>query len=417
VKERNSLFRVLTIIASAWTLFAGAIACAQTHTGPPPRPTSATSPFVGPWDLAELRKPVDFTVCGESDGLQKILYRNESLGGRPTRVFAYYGAPKNAPGRVPAMVLVHGGGGTAFPQWVRLWVDRGYAAVAMDLAGHGADGKRLPDGGPEQDDGAKFRDVAKGLRETWSYHAVAAVIRGVSFLGGRPEVDPNRIGITGISWGGYLTCIVAGLDDRLKLAVPVYGCGFLYDDSSWTGILKSLPDRLRQTWIDNFDPSVYLPNCRMPILFVNGTNDQHYRMDCYQRSYRLVGGPRTLCVTVRMPHSHQHGWAPKEIGIFADSILTGGKPLPRFSLVRRRDDRVEASFTAAVPIAKADLNYTLDRGPWPDRKWQTQPADLRDGRIRTTLPEGRPIAYFLTVTDRRGATVSTEHEVIPPTGQ
>jgi len=29
--------------------------------------------------------------------------------------------------------------------------------------------------------------------------------------------------VTGISWGGYLTCIVAGIDDRLKAAVPVYG--------------------------------------------------------------------------------------------------------------------------------------------------------------------------------------------------
>ena len=34
-----------------------------------------------------------------------------------------------------AMVLVHGGGGTAFDAWVRAWVKAGYAAIAMDTCG------------------------------------------------------------------------------------------------------------------------------------------------------------------------------------------------------------------------------------------------------------------------------------------
>ena len=55
---------------------------------------------------------------------------------------------------------------------------------------------------------------------------MADVIRGVSLLASLPDVDSKRLGITGISWGGYLTCIVASLDDRLRVAVPVYGCGF-----------------------------------------------------------------------------------------------------------------------------------------------------------------------------------------------
>ena len=31
--------------------------------------------------------------------------------------------------KVPGMVLVHGGGGTAFASWVKRWNDRGYAAM------------------------------------------------------------------------------------------------------------------------------------------------------------------------------------------------------------------------------------------------------------------------------------------------
>jgi hypothetical protein len=52
-------------------------------------------------------------------------------------VFAYIGYPPNASknNKVPAVILVHGGAGTAFPQWVKIWNDKGYAAIAMDLEG------------------------------------------------------------------------------------------------------------------------------------------------------------------------------------------------------------------------------------------------------------------------------------------
>ena len=44
-------------------------------------------------------------------------------------------------------------------------------------------------------------------------------------------------------------------------AAPVYGCGFLQDDSAWVPILNSLPADEKQEWIENFDPSRYLPRC------------------------------------------------------------------------------------------------------------------------------------------------------------
>ena len=55
--------------------------------------------------------------------------------------------------------------GTAFKEWAELWARRGYVALAMDLAGQGPDRKRLPDGGPAQDDGTKVADVP--VMEAW----------------------------------------------------------------------------------------------------------------------------------------------------------------------------------------------------------------------------------------------------------
>src|SRR6185503_7861002 len=107
--------------------------------------------------------------------VQEVFYEGAPLRGRPTRVFAYLGRPAGqSVRRRPAMVLVHGGGGKAFKAWAEHWVERGYVALAMDLAGNGLDG-RLPDGGPDQSDQVKFRNFTDAeVGDMWSYHAVAA---------------------------------------------------------------------------------------------------------------------------------------------------------------------------------------------------------------------------------------------------
>ena len=129
----------------------------------------------------------------------------------------------------------------------------------------GPTAKRLPDGGPEQDDEHKFRNFAESeANQMWTYHAVAAVVRGHSLLASRPEVDSSRIGITGISWGGYLTCIVAGIDDRLKVAVPVYGCGFLHEDSAWLPTIRQDDDRSAGSLGRSVRPLALPPGSTLP---------------------------------------------------------------------------------------------------------------------------------------------------------
>jgi dienelactone hydrolase len=285
-------------------------------------------------------------------------------------------------------------------------------ALAMDLAGHGPDGKRLPDGGPDQDDEGKFRDFNDAqARRMWTYHAVAAVLHGHALLAARDDVIASRIGVTGISWGGYLTCIIAGIDDALKVAVPVYGCGFLEDNSAWLPRFKTMIPEQRKRWVSFFDPSRYLAGVRCPILFVNGTNDFAYPLDSYQRSYRLVPvRQRTLCVTVRMPHGHYEGWAPQEIGLFVDSCVKGGKPLAELGALTIAKGQISVPVrSATVPLVSAKLHYTTDTGAWQNRNWKTVDAKVCQSQIQAKLPADRPLVAFLTATDERGAVVSSEH--------
>lgn len=362
----------------------------------------------------EALKKTPPATWGETKGLvREVYYEGEPYKGKPTRVFAYYARPKEGTGPFPAMLLVHGGGGQAFAEWANLWAERGYVALAMDTAGQGPGRKRLADGGPDQGDDTKFRDFTDAdAQEMWTYHAVAAVVRGHSFLAAQPEVDREKIGITGISWGGYLTCIVSGIDDRLKVSVPVYGCGHLAENSTWLSRFEKMSPEQRARWTKFFDPREYLAGVSCPILFMNGTNDFAYPLDSYQKSYRHVKGPVDLCVTVRMPHGHQQGWAPKEIGLFADSVFKGGAPLARLGKLETVEGQARASIVSKTPITKGQLHYTTDTGAWQKREWKSLDAIVADGKVAGAIPTGRPIVYFLTVTDERGAVSSSEHAEI-----
>ncbi len=371
----------------------------------------ATAPranhFTGPWDLKALHVVPAATWGKQTNLTQEVYYEGEPFQGQPTRIFAYYARPAKGSGPFPAMLLVHGGGGKAFREWAEHWAQRGYVALAMDLAGHGPDGP-LPEGGPDQNDQNKFRDfTGSEVNQMWSYHAVAAVIRGHSLLASQKEVDRNRIGITGISWGGYLTCIVAGLDDRLKVAVPVYGCGFLHQNSAWRPRFESMSEAQRHRWVHAFDPSRYLSGVRCPILFLNGSNDFAYPLDSYQKSYQQIKGPITLSVKVRLRHGHI--WTFGEVDYFVDGVLKGGEPLPNLKPMNINDGLATTTFYSKVPVTKAELNYTIDVGEWQKRSWKTVPAEMTNGRVTARLPTGRPLVCYFSVTDRRETTVSTPH--------
>ncbi|MHB1457545.1 MAG: alpha/beta hydrolase family protein [Armatimonadota bacterium] len=353
----------------------------------------------------------------ENHSVKAMFYDGVPFRGKPTRVFAWYGLPKMTKGqKVPAMVLIHGGGGTAFESWVRLWNARGYAAIAMDTCGSVPKGtysnwERHEYGGPAGWGGADQIDWP--ISDQWTYHAIADVILANSLLRSFPEIDKNKIGVTGVSWGGYLTSIIVGVDNRLKFAVPVYGCGFFMDGAMWQGFLGSMGKEKGACWAKQWDPSVYLKYAKMPILWVNGTNDFAFFMDIWQESYRATKGPHTLCLRVNMPHGH--GGAsenPEEIHTFANYFCKDGDPLAKIGKQGQSKGKVLAKYESAVPIKSVELNFTKDSGNWPDRKWETIPAQVEEDRVTAQLPDGVEV-YYMNLIDNRGNIISTEHVEIP----
>lgn len=363
-------------------------------------------------------QPPAVTWIDQDGPVRALTYAGEPFHGQPTRVFAYFASPatlaaephaggEDAP-RVPGIVLVHGGGGRAFPDWAQLWAQRGYAAIAMDLAGCGPDGQRLPDGGPDQGDETKFRAIDQPVEDQWPYHAVADVILAHSLLRSLPGVDPDRTGLTGISWGGYLTCIVAGLDPRFRVAMPVYGCGFLRDNSVWVPHqFEQMTPEQASRWVALWDPSQYIGHAAMPLVFLNGTNDFAYPLDSYAKTCRLVPGEKHFSIQVQMPHGHIFDFP--ECFRFIDQFLCGGEPLPVVGRPEITDGRVRATVESTEPIAAAHLHYTL--GPHtenPTREWTTQPLEVHGDHIEGAAPPASATVWYVDVIDHRQATVSSE---------
>jgi dienelactone hydrolase len=395
-----------------------------------PSPAAPAVPAVE-WDKALWEAPEVFSVPAESglkeeDNIRPVFYEGPAVDGRPTRIFAWLGIPAGGDGKkLPAMVLVHGGGGTAFRNWVKSWNERGYVALAMDTSG------KIPttmetaepvpteshsDAGPHP--AMVFAHALKPAQEQWAYHGVAAIIAANSLLRSLPEVDPERIGLTGISWGGILTEIAAAQDGRFRLVAPVYGSGFLGENSFWLEeVFQGMPPEVVEKWIALWDPSQYAGRIRMPVLFCNGTNDTHFRLDGWRKTYESVPGSPFLSLKVRMPHCHFPDGDPKEIQVFADSLLKGMSPLLTISKCGARKNEAEVAWSATVRVRDAELVYTLDSTNWIDRVWQVAPAKIRgNSSASARIPDGA-IAWFFNLRDERDCVVSSRVQDVPPIGR
>ena len=259
-----------------------------------------------------------------------------------TKVFAYIGFPANASAtnKVPAVVLVHGGGGTALPQWVKIWNNRGYAAIAMDLDGcqpvvpEGYQTNFIIDSGDHITGGpsnTNFGDINSPIKNQWMYHAVADVYLAYSILAADERVDSTKIGITGISWGGIITSIAIGNSDCFAFAIPVYGCGYLNTSKA---LFKSIYNEVVS---NQWEASKWLHLVNTLTLWINSDSDNFFSIDATAKSALAT---KNSIVTIKpgYPHSHEYGWSPLEIYNFANSVVKGGKKLIQITKQPSEDD-------------------------------------------------------------------------------
>ena len=185
-------------------------------------------------------------------------------------VHALLARPTEAAPPYAAIFIVHGG-----PTWNdtdsfaadrAAWVDSGYAVVQVNYRG-------------STGYGSGWRDAIEGRPGLTELEDVAAVRAHLVEAG---VVDPQRVALTGGSWGGYLTLLGLGTQPELwslgVAAVPVADYVAAYEDEMEPlrafdrSLFGGSPDDVREVY-ERCSPITYVDRVTAPVLVLAGEND------------------------------------------------------------------------------------------------------------------------------------------------
>ncbi|MBN1250304.1 MAG: acetylxylan esterase [Anaerolineae bacterium] len=174
--------------------------------------------------LAAPRTPLNVQVTGtlrrEGYSVEKLCF--ESLPRLYVTGNLYVPEGLSAP--APAVLYLCGHSGTQkihYQSHPRRWAQLGFVALVVDTIQYGeirGDHHGVYSQG-------RFHWISRGYNpgavECWNG------IRALDLLAARPEVDGERMGVTGISGGGAISWWLAAADDRVKVVAPVCATGTL----------------------------------------------------------------------------------------------------------------------------------------------------------------------------------------------
>ncbi len=203
-----------------------------------------------------------------------------------------YASPKG--GRVPTTLMVPDGKGP----FAGLIVMHGMPSTRLDFGGQGQEYAShgmvvvlidAPFNRPEKADRPWWRGgIPLTLREDDVDDQIQLIVdlrRAVDLLAARPDVDPDRIAYLGLSYGGAMGGLLAGVEDRLKAAVLIVGEGGLVthltgndDRDNWYGSpYFMLTEDRKEPWMSGMwpiEPIHYVSQAApTALLFQNATRD------------------------------------------------------------------------------------------------------------------------------------------------
>jgi dipeptidyl aminopeptidase/acylaminoacyl peptidase len=177
-----------------------------------------------------------------------------------------------AAAKAPALVWVHGGpGGQTVPGYnatIQYLVNHGYIVLGINNRGSSGYGKTF----------FAADDKKHGREPLWD------CVDGKKYLQSLPYVDPDRIGIIGGSYGGYMVlAALAFQPDEFKVGVDLFGV------ANWIRTLESIPSwwesqRLAlyaemgdpvkdRPMLEAVSPLLHANLIRKPLLVLQGAND------------------------------------------------------------------------------------------------------------------------------------------------
>jgi len=175
--------------------------------------------------LSESRsKPLEAVFEPVDTGLKLFDVFDVSFAGfGGDRIRGWYIKPAGVAPRGTVVKFIGYGGGRGVPQEHLLWPATGRAVLVMDTRGQGSSWSRGDTPDPAGSFPAHPGFMTRGLNDPKDYYyrrVYTDGVRAVEAALSRPETDPAKLAVVGGSQGGGIAIAVAGLDPRVKAAMP-----------------------------------------------------------------------------------------------------------------------------------------------------------------------------------------------------
>jgi dipeptidyl aminopeptidase/acylaminoacyl peptidase len=200
--------------------------------------------------------------------------------------------------RAPLIIAPHGGPalawGDSYVHEFQVLAGRGFAVLAPNLRGSAGYGEAFSLKIHNDWGGTDFRDL----------------LLGIEYAGKTEPIDEGRLGIGGMSYGGYLACWAISQTTRFKAAVSRNGISSLVSASllsdSSSQLFQAMPDAaLRQ----ERSPLTFSEQIRTPLLLLHAEDDLECPFSESQQLFITLRRRKQLVVLVSYPQSsHLMDW-------------------------------------------------------------------------------------------------------------
>jgi dienelactone hydrolase len=247
-------------------------------------------------DAGPKFQQVGIVETGKGYRLRKLRY--EIVPGFDSTAILY--EPENLRGRAPAILNVHGheplGKAAEYKQKRCInFAKRGILALSLEWPGFGELSQK-----ENAHDYAAHLDLAGANALGFFYLAMR---RGLDYLAAMPQADPARLGVTGLSGGGWQTIMLSALDERVAVAVEVAGFGSLQSNLTHpvdTDEIEENPTDFTEG--EDYTDLVAMRAPRPTLLIHNAEDDccfraalvKPYIYDRVRPFFRLLGDPDAL---------------------------------------------------------------------------------------------------------------------------
>jgi dipeptidyl aminopeptidase/acylaminoacyl peptidase len=198
--------------------------------------------------------------------------------------------------KYPLILSVHGGphgmSGWGFNATFQAYASRGYAVLYLNPRGSSGYGQKFSDGTLSEWGGGDYKDLMAGVDEA---------LRRYSWI------DQSRMGVTGGSYGGFMTNWIITQTPRFKAAVASASVSNLvsfYSTSLYQDLIHvefgGFPwDNYEQLW--QWSPLRYVRQAQTPTLFIHGEQDNDVHITQAEEMYMALKRRGVETVFVRYP--------------------------------------------------------------------------------------------------------------------